>query len=233
MRYGEHAEAVSKTWDCLERYDAVAVLVYHRDKKAFIVVRQFRPPVFRAERARRAAASKTAKPVPDPPSETGMTYELVAGLHQDLGMTAAETASAELLEEVGLRVSHERLEHVSSQVYGVGSAGMVLEVFFAEVGKGDEDPAAGGGLIAEGEWTEPVLVPLGDVPELLSHPGIRLPGGLMWALQYGYTRLVPAVALPPKPVAALSTIETFAAAAVSAAAGAVLGIWIASLLRRS
>lgn len=172
-------------WDCIRAHDAVAVLCYHRDRDAFILVRQFRPPVCRAEWQRTGRALPLASPTS---AEPGMTLELVAGV-LPAGMSEAECASAELLEEAGFRVASSRLERVSVHAAGVGASGNRLTVFFATVGAADEVPGAGGGLLAEGERTEPLVVPVCEVEELLRSDDVVMPGGLMWALQYGLERV--------------------------------------------
>lgn len=207
-------------WDCIRSHDAVAVLCYHRDRDAFILVRQFRPPVFRADCARTGRALPLAAPTS---AEPGMTLELVAGLLPS-GVDEAECASAELLEEAGFRVAASRLERVSVHAAGVGSSGNKLTVFFATVCTADEAPGAGGGLLAEGEQTEPVVVPVGEVETLLCADDVVMPGGLMWALQYGLERVT-------RERRERQSLLTHAAAAAAGAAGGMALVWL--LARRA
>ncbi len=52
---------VLKSWEVVEAYDSVAILIYHREKSAFILVKQFRPAVYMK-------------------NEDGLTVELCAGI---------------------------------------------------------------------------------------------------------------------------------------------------------
>ena len=54
------------SWDVVEVYDGVCVLLFHRSRRAFIVVRQFRPAVWAAiDRQVRAGRDLFAGPVGD------------------------------------------------------------------------------------------------------------------------------------------------------------------------
>ena len=35
-----------KLWEAVKSFDSVAILIYHEEKDAFLVVKQFRPPVY-------------------------------------------------------------------------------------------------------------------------------------------------------------------------------------------
>jgi len=181
---GEHGKSL--VWDCIKSTDGVGVLAYHRDKRAFVCVRQFRPPVFRSARERAHLGVQVDGPTD---GEPGMTLELVAGLHLDK-VSKPECASAELYEEAGFKVDPSRMERIATHASGLGTTGTCLAVYYCELGDEDAAPGAGGGLVAEGERTEPVLVPLEDVPLVLaSSRSMHIPGGLMWALQFGLERV--------------------------------------------
>ena len=51
-----------KTWEAVISHDAVSILLYHTQKDAFVLVKQFRAPVLNANK------------------RDGMTYELCAGI---------------------------------------------------------------------------------------------------------------------------------------------------------
>lgn len=61
-------EGKPKTWDFVEAFSSVAVLLHHRVRNTFIVVRQFRPPVWATEQndAQRLA-NGSGSPVDLPP----------------------------------------------------------------------------------------------------------------------------------------------------------------------
>jgi UDP-sugar diphosphatase len=203
-----------KDWDCVDTRDAVGVLCYHEDKDAFVLIRQFRPPVFRGARNR---AARDGKPL-DLSSECGMTFELIAGLHMDHTVPGNEVAAAELLEEAGFRVPPSRFRKIATHYSSVGASGFRLECFFVRVTSADEAAEAGGGLLAEGERTEPVLLPRGEVAEFLaSSDRLHLPGGLMWALEWGVRET------------AAGECPWWVAAALSLAGGAMVGYGICRL----
>ncbi len=37
---------VLKSWEVVEAFDSVAILIYHKDRDSFILVEQFRPAVY-------------------------------------------------------------------------------------------------------------------------------------------------------------------------------------------
>ena len=79
-----------RSWDLVESMPSVAVLLYHRERRAALLVRQFRPPVYAAAAAR---AREGAKP---PPLDAGFTYELCAGLRDKAGLSAEAVAIEEV-----------------------------------------------------------------------------------------------------------------------------------------
>ena len=61
----------------------MAILIYNRDQNSFVLVKQFRPPVFLKD-------------------EKGFTYELCAGI-TDKESTLEQIAIEEILEETGYK----------------------------------------------------------------------------------------------------------------------------------
>ena len=62
-----------RRWDAIKSHSSIGVVVYHKDLKQLLIVRQFRPPVYAT--LRRAAASDAP-----PDLASGFTYELCAGI---------------------------------------------------------------------------------------------------------------------------------------------------------
>jgi UDP-sugar diphosphatase len=71
---------VKKDWDMARTHDAVGCLLYHTEKKSFILVKQFRPPVHLSHIADEATKSIG-----------GVTYELCAGLIDKEGISNCNT----------------------------------------------------------------------------------------------------------------------------------------------
>ncbi|WP_421717139.1 hypothetical protein [Arcobacter arenosus] len=53
---------IDKNWEAVKSFDSVAILLYHSEKNAFILVKQFRPPVYLNDKSKLC------------------TYELCAGI---------------------------------------------------------------------------------------------------------------------------------------------------------
>ena len=76
----------SKSWEAVKSHNSVAVLLYHTQKNAFLLVKQFRAPVYLNDN------SKT------------FTYELCAGLVDKEDKSLEEIVQEEIDEECGYKV---------------------------------------------------------------------------------------------------------------------------------
>jgi ADP-ribose pyrophosphatase len=124
----------------LNRPNAVAVLIYNKEKSTFTFVRQYRPAI---------GEKNDNEPI----------LEIAAGLI-DEGETSEEAAKREVIEETGYKVSNLELLH--KYFPGVGYCSEKVWVYLATVTESDkvED---GGGLEIEGEMMEVVEFSLEDV----------------------------------------------------------------------
>ncbi len=104
---------IEKAWDMVQVHDSVSILIYHKQKDAFILVKQFRPPVFLH-------------------NEDGYTYELCAGI-VDKEITLEQIAKEEIDEECGYDVPLEQIERVTSFYTAVGFAGAQQTLYYCEV----------------------------------------------------------------------------------------------------
>ena len=95
---------VIRTWEAVKSFDSVAVLLYHKGKNSFLLVKQFRPPVFMNH--------------PD----YNFTYELCAGII-DKDKSLEEIAKEEIDEECGFEVSLENIVKITSFFTNVGVSG--------------------------------------------------------------------------------------------------------------
>lgn len=121
-------KGVQKSWDMVEVHDSVSILIYHKVKKAFVLVKQFRPPVFLQ-------------------NSDGFTYELCAGI-VDKESSLEQIAKEEIDEECGYDVPLEKIERVTSFYTAVGFAGAQQTLYYCEV---DESMKVheGGGIHVE------------------------------------------------------------------------------------
>ena len=69
-------DGIEKSWEIVEAHDSVAILIYHKEKKSFVLVKQFRPAVYLN-------------------NDNGMTVELCAGI-VDKKLSLAEIAKEEI-----------------------------------------------------------------------------------------------------------------------------------------
>ena len=123
------------------KWDAVAILVYHRDENAYLLVRQMRyPPVHQDV---------------DP-----WITEIVAGGISP-GEDERDAAYREVIEEVGYRpITFERI----MQFYvSPGIMSERIALYYAEVDESSR-VSNGGGLLHEDEDIEVIRVPREDVP---------------------------------------------------------------------
>ncbi len=154
-------DGVSKSWDIARVHDSVAVLLYHRDRDAFILVKQFRPPVYLA-------------------NDDGFTYELCAGI-VDKSKPLEVIASEEILEECGYEVAASKLERVTSFYTAVGFAGARQTLYFAEVDDSMQRHEGGG---IETEAIEVVYLPAEAAKAFIFDESRAKTPGIMFALTW-------------------------------------------------
>lgn len=163
MHYRQNDE--SKSWDIALVHDSVAVLLYHRERDALILVRQFRPAVYLK-------------------NGDGFTYELCAGIvdkEKDLAMIAAE----EIEEECGYRVAPGAMMRITSFYTSVGFAGSVQTLYYAEV---DETMRVNEGGGIDGEAIELVYLPRARAASFVTDESRAKTPGLMYAFGWFLAR---------------------------------------------
>jgi UDP-sugar diphosphatase len=160
MLYAQNG--VKKAWDMVDVHDSVAILIYHTTKKAFILVKQFRPPVYLQ-------------------NNDGYTYELCAGI-VDKKLSLENIAIEEIDEECGFKL--EKLERVTSFYTAVGFAGAQQTLFYAEV---DESMKIheGGGI--DVEEIEVVYLDVNDAKEFILDESRAKTPGIMYAMMWWFS----------------------------------------------
>jgi len=150
-----------KNWEVLDVYDSVAILVYHEEKDAFVLVKQFRPAVFMK-------------------NKQGYTYELCAGL-VDKEKSLAQIAKEEILEECGYDVDVKSIEEITEFYTSVGFAGGKQTMFFCKVDDSLK-VSEGGGI--DDEQIEVLYLPVKKAKEFMfDKTKVKTPGLLfafMW-----------------------------------------------------
>ncbi len=158
-----------RSWDIIEAHDSVAALLYHRQKDAFVLVKQFRPAVFLKEMTRE---NKNLK------CEIGYTYELCAGITDKSDKTLQEIMQEEILEECGYDIPLDKIEEIAEFYSSVGFAGSKQTLFFAEV---DEQFRVhkGGGI--DDENIEVVFIPRSEAYRFVLDKAYPKTSGVMFA----------------------------------------------------
>ncbi len=122
-----------------ERGDAVAAIIFNRDRQKVVLINQFRYPTYE--------------------KGPGWMLEVVAGILEQ-NETPEDALRRELIEEIGFRAVD--LTHISTFYVSPGGSSERIMLYYAEVGNADKI-AAGGGLASEGEDIQFIEVTL---PEL-------------------------------------------------------------------
>ena len=152
----------NKTWEAVKSHNSVAVLLYHVEKKAFLLVKQFRVPVFLNDN------SKT------------FTYELCAGL-VDKDKSLEEIAQEEIDEECGYFVELKNISKITSFYTNVGISGACQYLFFAKI---DESMKIHDGGGVNDEEIELMFLPIEQVDEFIFDESKAKTPGLMFGFYW-------------------------------------------------
>ena len=148
-----------KTWEAVRSHDSVAILLYHEEKNAFLLVKQFRAPVYLND------INKT------------YTYELCAGL-VDKDKSLIEIAKEEIDEECGYDVALSDIQKVTSFFTNVGISGGCQHLFFAKINESMKIHEGGG---INDEQIELHFLPIEKSDELIFDESKAKTPGLMLA----------------------------------------------------
>ncbi len=153
-----------KTWEAIKSHDSVAVLLYHVEKEAFVLVKQLR-----------ITTMLNAQEEND-----GYTYELCAGI-VDKELTLAQIAKEEILEECGYDVPLQKIRRITSYYTGVGFSGAKQTMFYAEID--DSLKVSEGGGIEE-EEIELFFLPVTKAKEFMYDESYKKTPGLIAAFYW-------------------------------------------------
>ncbi|MCR4942530.1 MAG: NUDIX hydrolase [Campylobacter sp.] len=135
-------DGIKRDWECVKAMSSVSALLYHKQKDAFLFVKQFRPAVWYTQQ-QEGLISK----------ESGFTYELCAGL-LDKGISEFETIKEECIEECGYKPKN--LTRITMTYGSLGFGGNTQIMFYAPI---DESMRVGeGGGIKGQEKIELVFI---------------------------------------------------------------------------
>ena len=157
-----------KTWEIASIFDSVAVLIYNVTQGSFVLVKQFRPPVYLK-------------------NNDGYTYELCAGIC-DKDIPLEQIAIEEIYEETGYKV--DSVIKINSFWTAVGSAGAKQTLFYAEVE--DKDRINQGGGI-DNEKIEVIHLPLNDMEDFMENDDLVKTPGLLYAFEWWKNQAIEAM----------------------------------------
>ena len=156
-------EGVAKSWEAIRSYDSVAVLLYHRQKDAFLLVKQLR-----------VATLLSGK------EEDGYTIELCAGI-VDKELPLEQIAKEEILEECGYDVPLESIERVTAYYTSVGFSGAKQTMYYATI---DDSMYVNEGGGIENEKIELFYLPSSKAKHFIFDERYKKTPGLIVALYW-------------------------------------------------
>ncbi|RXJ95827.1 NUDIX hydrolase [Arcobacter sp. AHV-9/2010] len=151
-----------KSWEAVRSHDSVSVLLYHKEKESFLLVKQFRVPVYLND------------------NNITYTYELCAGL-VDKNMTLEEIVSEEIDEECGYKVDKKDIKKITSFFTNVGISGAKQHLYFATICE-EQKIHSGGGI--NDEQIEIYFLAKKDVDDFLFDENRAKTPGLMFSIYW-------------------------------------------------
>ena len=156
----------TRSWEAVKSHDSVSVLLYHSEKNAFLLVRQFRPPVYMNYQKHTC------------------TYEPCAGI-VDKQTTLEQITKEEINEECGYDVPVEKIRKISSFFTNVGVTGSQQHLFFAIIDKSMKVHDGGG---IDNEQIVLEYIPLAEAKTFLFDENLAKTPGLMFAFYWFFDR---------------------------------------------
>ncbi len=153
---------IDKSWEAVKSFDSVSVLLYNVDKNAFLLVKQFRPPVYLNDKSNLC------------------TYELCAGII-DKDISLEMIVKEEIDEECGFDVPLESIERITSFYTNVGVSGAKQHLYYAQIN--DSMKSHDGGGIHD-EQIELMYLPINDFREFIYDEDKAKTPGLMFSFMW-------------------------------------------------
>jgi len=151
-----------KAWEAVKSFDSVAVLLYHEEKDAFLLVKQFRAPVYLNDESHLC------------------TYELCAGII-DKDVSLEQIAKEEIDEECGYDVPLEAIEKVTSFYTNVGVSGSCQNLFYAKINESMKFHDGGG---INDEQIDLMFLPIEKMDEFIFDESKAKTPGLMFSFYW-------------------------------------------------
>jgi UDP-sugar diphosphatase len=166
LRINYIQNSIEKSWEAVKSHDSVSVLLYHSGKNAFLLVKQFRPPVYINNNSYKH------------------TYELCAGII-DKEVSLSKIVQEEIDEECGYEVKLQNISKITSFFTNVGVSGAQQHLYFATI---DDTMKIheGGGIHTE--QIELEFVPLQEAKEFIYDESKAKTPGLMFAFYWFFEK---------------------------------------------
>lgn len=153
-------------WDCIKVHDSVSILLYHKQKDSFLLVKQVRIPLVIRDQ--------------DLDLSEGITYELCAGI-MDKGFSEEDTIAEEIEEEVGYKATN--IEKIATFYGSLGTSAAKQTIFYAEIS--DEMKISDGGG-TDGEDIELYYLPVAKAKEFIDDETFVKPANLGYAILWWF-----------------------------------------------
>ena len=153
-----------KSWEAVKSHDSVSILLYHKTKNSFLVVKQFRPPVYVHH------------------DNYPFTYELCAGII-DKDMSLTQIVQEEIDEECGYKVELDKISKISSFFTNVGVSGAKQHLYFAQI---DESMKIHNGGGINDEKIELEFIPIEESKKFIYDESKAKTPGLIFAFYWFY-----------------------------------------------
>ncbi len=154
-----------KSWEIVESHDSVAILIYHKDRDSFVLVKQFRPAVYNR-------------------GGDGITVEMCAGII-DKDKSLEQIAKEEIEEECGYSVQIDSIERITKVLSAVGTSGSTQIIYYAEVDDSMKISEGGG---VDDEQIEVIEVPISEAKSFMYDESIGKTVGLMFAFMWWFEK---------------------------------------------
>lgn len=156
-----------KTWEAVKSFDSVAVLLYHKEKDALLLVKQFRAPVYLNDK------------------NANFTYELCAGII-DKDIPLKEIAKEEIYEECGYDIDTKDIEKITSFFTNVGVSGAKQYLYYATIDE-SQKVSSGGGIDDELILLE--FIPIKDAKKFMFDESKAKTPGLLFAFSWFFEEI--------------------------------------------
>ncbi len=148
-----------RVWEAVKSLDSVSILLYHEEKNAFLLVKQFRAPVYLNDK------TKT------------FTYELCAGL-VDKNKSLEIIVKEEVDEECGYDVPLNNIKRITSFYTNVGVSGGCQSLYYASISEKMKIHEGGG---INDEQIELIFLPLEEFETFMYDESKAKTPGLMFS----------------------------------------------------